>query len=178
MSAQNANHAQARSEMYMGPLKIHWMLTRLIKKLLVARKPKVHRRVYIRPSHPISCQFHLVRITKIYFWTSWHPCGAPSKVPLLVRSSVRVKAYVHNNAATVGFQLNLMLLSFTKTLRSFYSSFILDNLDEDTHILSCAHAHIPSLLAGSVTALLLGCRENKKFRSTRLTMFGTSDTGR
>jgi len=114
MSAQNANHAQAESEMYMSPLKTHWMLTHLIKSYLLLRKPQVHRRVYIRPSHPISCQFHLVFITKIYFWASWHPCGAPSKVPLLVRSSAPVKAYVHNNTTTFGVQLNLMLLSFTK----------------------------------------------------------------
>jgi hypothetical protein len=39
MSAQNANHAQAGSEMYMSPLKIHWMLTHLIK-LLVAKETK------------------------------------------------------------------------------------------------------------------------------------------
>jgi hypothetical protein len=38
MSAQNANHTQARSEMHMSPLKVHWMLSYLIKKLLVAKE--------------------------------------------------------------------------------------------------------------------------------------------
>jgi len=38
MSAQNVNHAQAGSEMYMNTLKTHWMLTHLIKKVLVAKE--------------------------------------------------------------------------------------------------------------------------------------------